>query len=179
MNSAMQLIRTAMPELRARYAARLRTQSNELLDFISRCERGKLSEEVCQDTRTLVHSLRGTGSTFGFAEISEAAKYLEDALNCGPPHNVKTFVNLTLELIRACNVDEEPAAAMVELPPQIEGASLVERPLLLTVSGSHASSSGRRARTVRGKHSDSGQTSFGRKTVQRDVCDPSSGAGSY
>jgi len=50
-----------MPQLRTRYASRLRTQSTELLDFISRCERGKLSDDACSDARILAHSLCGSG----------------------------------------------------------------------------------------------------------------------
>lgn len=141
MSTGTQIIRTALPELRARYAKRLRTQTGELLDFISRCERGRLTEEICRDAQILAHSLCGTGSTFGFPEISDAARYLENALDCGPPHDAQNYIQLTLALIRACDVaadrTAQPSAEAVAHAQQPQ-AEEVERPLLLVVNGDDA-----------------------------------------
>lgn len=132
MTIANQMLQTAMPELRARYATRLRSQSNELLDFISRCERGKLTAEACSAMRLLAHSLCGTGRTFGFPEISEAAGYLENAIDQGPPHDPQTYIELTLRLLRACDpavqsvdpsTSAEAEAAPVAPPPAARRAT--------------------------------------------------------
>lgn len=132
MTIATQTLKAAMPELRTRYATRLKAQSAELLDFISRCERGKLSDDVCSDVRMLAHSLCGSGMTFGFPEISDAARRLETALDSGPPHNPQTYIELALRLIRACDpavdgaddVEPSPGPAPQEL----------EQPLLLCMT---------------------------------------------
>src|SRR5690348_8296656 len=118
MTIATQMLKAAMPELRERYAQRLRTQSSELLDFISRCERGKLTEESCSSMRVLARSLCGTGRTFGFPEISDAARFLENAIDGGPPHNPQTYIELTLRLLRACDpaIQSTDVGRMVELP---------------------------------------------------------------
>src|SRR5262249_43278871 len=102
-STGTQVIKLALPELRARYAKRVKTQTGELLDFISRCERGRVTEEVCRDAQIVAHSLCGTGSTFGFPEISDAARYLENALDCGLPRSPQKYIELTLSLIRACD----------------------------------------------------------------------------
>src|SRR5262249_23288882 len=112
MTIATQMLQAAMPELRTRYAVRLKSQSSELLDFISRCERGKLSDEACADARLLAHSLCGSGKTFGFPETSAAARSPEPATDCGPPHNPQNYIELALRLIRAC----DPAIQSVEMP---------------------------------------------------------------
>jgi len=125
-----------MPELRTRYMTRLRAQSGELLDFISRCERGKLTADACDEVRTLAHSLCGSGTTFGFPEISGAARYLEEAIDCGPPHNPQTYMQLALKLVRACDPaiktpDEAPWSEFEDPAPE---PAEVEHPLLLVVS---------------------------------------------
>ena len=136
MTIATQMLKAAMPELRERYASRLRTQSSELLDFISRCERGKLTDEACGDMRILAHSLCGTGRTFGFPEISEAARFLENAIEAGPPHNPQAYIELTLRLLRACDPAVQSAdlgtVADVEIDALVPRA--VELPLLLCMS---------------------------------------------
>jgi CheY-like chemotaxis protein len=133
MTIATQMLKAAMPELRERYAQRLRTQSSELLDFISRCERGKLTDEACGNMRILAHSLCGTGRTFGFPEISDAARYLETAIDGGPPHDPQTYIELTLRLLRACDPAIQTTAAprIVELPIEVPPPQTVEQPLLL------------------------------------------------
>jgi len=142
--TATHMLKAAMPELRSRYAARLKVQSSELLDFISRCERGKLTDEACAEARLLAHSLCGSGKTFGFPEISDAARYLENAIDCGPPHNPQTYIELTLRLIRAC----DPAIDSVDLPatPAFEplepepmpAPQRIEQPMLLCMSDDEA-----------------------------------------
>ena len=101
MNSETQL-KTALPELRTRYAKRLRTQSNELLDFIAVCERNSLNDDVRRDAQILAHNLRGTGTTFGYPEISQAASSLEAALEADATSS-EGYVGLSLKLVRACN----------------------------------------------------------------------------
>jgi len=103
MTAASQTIHDALPLLRAQYAGRLRLQSGELLDFISRCARGRLSEESRESARILAHSLCGTGATFGFPEISDAARYLENALECQVTPDTAAYVDLSLSLIRVCD----------------------------------------------------------------------------
>jgi CheY-like chemotaxis protein/HPt (histidine-containing phosphotransfer) domain-containing protein len=136
MNIATQVLKAAMPELRTRYATRLRMQSNELLDFISRCERGKLTDDACGEVRMLAHSLCGSGTTFGFPEISDAARYLEDAIDCGPPHNLQTYVELALRVIRACDpvVDDGDDAQVSGAQSETPATQEIEQPLLLVVS---------------------------------------------
>jgi CheY-like chemotaxis protein len=135
MTIATQMLNAAMPELRGRYATRLRTQSGELLDFISRCERGKLTSDRCREVRLLVHSLCGTGRTFGFPEISDAASRLEAAIERGSLHDPQTYIELTLRLLRAC----DPAiqtAGLGNLTDEGDSISpnVLERPRLLCMS---------------------------------------------
>ena len=153
MNIATQILETTMPELRSRYASRLRAQTSELLEFISDCQRGKLTAEVCDEARTLAHSLCGTGSTFGFPEISSAARYLETAIDCGPPHNAKSYVDLTLKLIRACDpaigggaappVEAEQPAVLGDGDPQLEGLELPLHPFFGSMGVAPPRDSGR------------------------------------
>ncbi|MBI1211166.1 MAG: response regulator [Alphaproteobacteria bacterium] len=137
MTIATQMLQAAMPELRSRYATRLRTQSSELLDFISRCERGKLTDEACVNMRTLAHSLCGTGRTFGFPEISDAAGRLENAIDAGTSNNAQTYIELTLRLLRAC----DPAIQSAEIGAVDDSDTVapqaLEQPLLLCMSDDH------------------------------------------
>jgi CheY-like chemotaxis protein len=132
MTIATQMLKAAMPELRTRYATRLKAQSVELLDFISRCERGKLSDDICSDARMLAHSLCGSGMTFGFPEISDAARYLETALDCGPPHNPQRYIELALRLLRACDPAMDGADDFE--PRTAPAPQELEQPLLLCMT---------------------------------------------
>jgi len=131
MTVASQTIHDALPLLRAQYAGRLRLQSGELLDFVSRCGRGRLSEEGRESARNLAHSLCGTGTTFGFPEISDAARYLENALECQPTIGTAAYVDLSLNLIKVCDAAAKSIEgqlgsgsmpAPVDAPAEIEPA---------------------------------------------------------
>jgi DNA-binding response OmpR family regulator len=92
-----------LPELRVRYAKRLVAQSKELLDFVALCERGSLNQETRRGAQILVHSLCGTGTTFGFPDVTEAALFLEGMLDSGPTEWSDEFVDPSLKLVRACS----------------------------------------------------------------------------
>jgi DNA-binding response OmpR family regulator len=101
-------LRSAFPDLRARYIDRLREQKGALTDFILQCERGSLDTELKKETQIVVHSLCGTGTTFGFPNITEAAATLEAAFDTGESPAV--FIDLSRNLIRACEaVANDPA----------------------------------------------------------------------
>jgi CheY-like chemotaxis protein len=138
MTTALQTIHDALPLLRAQYAGRLRLQSGELLDFISRCERGRLSDEALEEARLLAHSLCGTGSTFGFPEISDTARYLETALDCGLTREPATYIDLALKLVKACDNAAkaiEGQCASGAIPPAADSldAETTEKPCTLFV----------------------------------------------
>jgi CheY-like chemotaxis protein len=104
-----------MPELRARYIERLRKEKGALADFILHCEQGPLDAELKRETQILVHSLCGTGTTFGYPNITEAAATLETAFDTGESASV--YIDLSRKLIRACE-------AVVRRPE--EGAQFYE-----------------------------------------------------
>ena len=140
MTIATQLLTAAMPELRERYATRLRAQSNELLDFISSCERGEVTEEACSEMRLTAHNLSGSGCTFGFPEISDAARRLEIACDAGPPHDAQTYIELSLRLLRACDrvIERADFGAATVAEMQSMAPCAVEQPLLLCMTDDDA-----------------------------------------
>jgi HPt (histidine-containing phosphotransfer) domain-containing protein len=76
--------------LRDAYARDLVARLAVLEDLWARLQRDGWERTVAQDLRQRVHRMRGSGATFGFPQLSEAARHLEDALrkadvgNAGP-----------------------------------------------------------------------------------------------
>lgn len=66
--------------LRDAYARDLGARLTGLEHLWARLKRDGWQRAVAQDLRQQVHRLRGSGATFGFPHLSEAARHLEDIL---------------------------------------------------------------------------------------------------
>ncbi|MEM7395834.1 MAG: Hpt domain-containing protein [Verrucomicrobiota bacterium] len=68
-----------LEELKAWYIGSLQERIEALEGPISACREGGGSEEAEKTIRQIAHSLRGSGATYGFPQITEAAAAVEDA----------------------------------------------------------------------------------------------------
>lgn len=95
----------AFSEIRAQYALEL---PGEVLALVAALKRARAEEgraESAAAARTIAHRLCGTGGSYGFTEISEAAAELEVALkaieaNASPPAEAWPEIDRMLRRIR-------------------------------------------------------------------------------
>lgn len=71
---------TGMLQLRHEYVKRLSSQLSEFRRYAALLDQGFLPARDAQDLYRLSHNLTGSGLTFGFGQISDAAKQLNKAL---------------------------------------------------------------------------------------------------
>ena len=92
-----------MAALRTRYVAKLRDRRVEIFEFLKLCESGEPSAETRIDMRQKVHSLVGSGATYGFTRISTTARALELALQSESIIESSILVKLTRALVETCD----------------------------------------------------------------------------
>lgn len=104
--------RDLMRPLRLLYLKELLERQRILGDHLTQARVGRLGQEERDSIRQLAHKLNGTGATYGFPRISEAAALLED-LVAGPLPAPDDLVAHDLQnLLDACAAahDQEPVS---------------------------------------------------------------------
>ena len=106
-----------MDDLKAYYRGSLRNRI-ETLETVARALAGDDDVEAQESIRRIAHSLKGTGATYGFLEISRAAESLLEA----PPESLLEATEALIEAMRrVANSAPEDAATLliVEDDPQM------------------------------------------------------------
>jgi HPt (histidine-containing phosphotransfer) domain-containing protein len=75
-------VEATLAALRAAYAAGMPAMVRSALDLF---DEAVARPEAAAEARRLVHRLRGTAGSYGFAAVGEAAARIEDALDAGEP----------------------------------------------------------------------------------------------
>lgn len=129
-----------MRPLRLIYLKELCERQNLLEGYREALGAGTLDEQQHEALRALVHKLSGTGATYGFPQISNAASLLEDLLVAeeSVPTDLIIFdLDSLLEACAAAHIQEpvsfaseQPASTAPEPAPLIQKAQL---PLVLIV----------------------------------------------
>jgi len=91
-----------MTELRVRYVAALTDHIARLEDWRTRLARGELLVVERAELKGVAHRLAGTGKTYGFADLSEAARLIDDRLSADIDMPDEELSALTGQLITAC-----------------------------------------------------------------------------
>ncbi|NTW98130.1 MAG: diguanylate cyclase, partial [Oscillochloris sp.] len=76
----MQNFSARFEELRQSYMSQLVEKAAQMADAWRQVETGEVSVDICEELQQAAHNLAGTGSTFGFPEVSSTAHELEVAL---------------------------------------------------------------------------------------------------
>jgi HPt (histidine-containing phosphotransfer) domain-containing protein len=100
-NNINDSIEENMHGLRVQYLERLKPRIKEFEKFLITAESGSLTQKDIDDIKFQAHKLAGTGTTYGYPEISEAGMNLEDLLIASPHGNAKTTI-LLRTLLNAC-----------------------------------------------------------------------------
>ena len=80
----MTAVQTSLPDnLREKYLTQLSSRRTELAQFLAHFEQGAAPPGECAATRIHAHSLKGTGQTYGYPDISATGRALEDAMDSG------------------------------------------------------------------------------------------------
>jgi len=69
------------PELREKYLTQVVTRRTELAQFLAHFEKSQASQGDLAATRIHAHSLKGTGATYGYPDISATGRALEEAID--------------------------------------------------------------------------------------------------
>lgn len=101
-NETTSVVQDKMQALRKRYLVQLQERLEGLERLQSLCQAQSLSEDDRLTLRTIAHKLAGTGSTFGFPQISEAGRTLELALVEQPSASIATLMPLLTQLTHTC-----------------------------------------------------------------------------
>lgn len=118
--------------LRRGYAERLAEKAERLDALAAAAQIGKLAEQERMELLTLAHKLTGTGATYGFADISAAARALEERLAADLRAKAETLAALIEALRAACRAGMAEAAP----PKESEASAAPENkslPLLLAL----------------------------------------------
>lgn len=105
-----------MAELRTRYVASLDGHVSRLEDWRVKLERTDLSVEERVELKGVAHRLAGTGKTYGFAEISEVARMIDDRLSAAPDTPASDLSALTGLLVASCRTAQGGAVAREDQP---------------------------------------------------------------
>ncbi len=80
-NKTMQSFSARLEELRQSYAAQLVEKAAQISASWQLIKAGTATPAIIEDIQRVIHNLAGTGSTFGFPEVSTTAQALETALH--------------------------------------------------------------------------------------------------
>ncbi len=107
-----------MAELRTRYVASLDGHVSRLEDWRVRLEGGDLAEADRLELKGVAHRLAGTGKTYGFAEISEVARLIDDRLSAAPDTPAAELSAFTGLLVAACRTAQAGTMATAAAAPE-------------------------------------------------------------
>jgi DNA-binding response OmpR family regulator/HPt (histidine-containing phosphotransfer) domain-containing protein len=122
--------------LKVDYLKHLGERKARLEQLLLGCENNTLTYEDRLELRTQAHKLAGTGTTYGFPDISEFGRKLEDDLIDYPNESPIFFISRTQDLLKACTaaLTQEPTPAVPVSDEVIEEAEVKQDlPLLLVV----------------------------------------------
>ncbi len=91
-----------MAILRSSYLTQLEPRIAALELFIKQCARGVPTQEELEAIRMHAHSLAGSGSTYGFADISTRARALELEILDGQGRNANRLIQHGTDALTAC-----------------------------------------------------------------------------
>ena len=99
-----------MTELRVRYVTALADHIARLEDWRARMARGELLAVERTELKGVAHRLAGTGKTYGFADVSEAARLIDDRLTADIDLPDEELSALTGLLMAACRTAQAGGA---------------------------------------------------------------------
>ena len=135
-----------MTELRVRYVTALADHIARLEEWRTRLARGELLAVERTELKGVAHRLAGTGKTYGFADVSEAARLIDDRLTADidmPDAELSALVGL---LMAACRTAQAGGAGAT--PRAAPGHDGIDRPAAAPEVRSSGKSFGRKAGTV-------------------------------
>ena len=106
--SAEEKVAAQMRLLRERYLENLREQTAQLDALLAACEAHELTDEARAQLKHVAHKLAGTGKTYGFPQVSEVARRLDDRLIARPDTVAGILARLTQPLVAACREALQP-----------------------------------------------------------------------
>ncbi len=109
-------VEARMAELRSRYVESLDGHVARLVAWRRQLENGDLSVAERAEFRTVAHRLAGTGKTYGFADISEVARLIDDRLITNPGMPAADLSVLGGLLIAACRTAQTGGAGAATTP---------------------------------------------------------------
>ncbi len=124
------------PELREKYLTQVKERRSELAQFLLRSEQSVASAGECAAARIHAHSLRGTGRTYGYPEISATATAMEDAMDKGSDQPI--MAALARAVLAACDSalggrQDGPAVKKEDSVIEPAASARVEKPVMLVV----------------------------------------------
>ncbi|WP_301102273.1 response regulator [Propionivibrio sp.] len=91
-----------MQSLRQKYLAQLEPRLAEIQAFLESCRNGYPDAGEVQTIRALMHKLSGSGATYGYAAISDAARDLDESLAASPPKPYEEYARNARYLLDVC-----------------------------------------------------------------------------
>ena len=120
-----------MTELRIRYVAALTDHIARLEDWRGRMALGELLAVERAELKGVAHRLAGTGKTYGFADVSEAARLIDDRLTADidlPDEELSALTGLLTAACRTAQTGGAGSAPRAAPGHEGEGATQEKRP---------------------------------------------------
>lgn len=92
----------ALNMIRQDYLSRMPEQIKSLEKFLEACKANKVTGKILENIRGDVHKLKGSGTTYGYPEISEAGLLLQEEIDVNQNNNIDLLIKYTKTLIKAC-----------------------------------------------------------------------------
>ena len=122
--TAEEKVAAQMRLLRGRYIEHLREQVAQLDALLAACDANTLDDEARGQLKHIGHKLAGTGKTYGFPDVSEVARRLDDRMIARPDTVAGILAQMTRPLIEACREALEPEPVK-PVHPIVAGARAV------------------------------------------------------
>lgn len=96
------MMKNKMQALRQKYLEQLEPRLAEVQAFLESCSNGYPDAGEVQAMRALLHNLMGSGATYGYASISDAARDLDESLAAAPPQPYEEYARNARYLLDVC-----------------------------------------------------------------------------
>ena len=96
------IMKDKMQLLRKKYLEQLEPRLVEIQAFLEACGNGYPDAGEVQAMRALLHKLTGSGATYGYAAISDAARDLDESLAASPPQPYEEYARNAHYLLDVC-----------------------------------------------------------------------------